>query len=239
MDRNADNSPTDVLVSTLLEIASALRFECRVDPQELSQPVSRSSEAASDMGLASRLDPPRSTLAGGKGLIVDCYAILISKLPAAESDTSRGNPDLHLEVARQQRRAAVALTWLPSVMRTDLNLFMVAPPGAAESPEWVDFAALAERNEQVCRKLVWLPPADASAWKSSAKSFCNRTFLARPWAAQNQPSGFPQLDPLAGLRQADDRTARWLALIEQGVEEDSDLADALLGETGTESPNVP
>jgi hypothetical protein len=113
-------------------------------------------------------------------------------------------------------------------MRSDLNLFIVAPPGSSESPEWSDFAAQAERNEHVCRKLVWLPPEEAKHWKVSARTFCERTFLARPWMAQNQPSGSAQLDPLAGMLQGEGRMAKWLTLMENEIEEDSDLAEALM-----------
>jgi hypothetical protein len=56
-----------------------------------------------------------------------------------------------------------------------------------------------ERNERICRKLVWLPPADCEDYEASLNAFMKRTFLAFPWLPQN----FSESAVLAGPRGLD------------------------------------
>lgn len=228
METNRAETPTVALVQILEEIATSLNMRWERNPDALTNPLSRAAEV-SQVTITERKAATGSTsVERTAGVFVDFHSVLISDLPSETTSTRVTIDDLQLKLVGQQRRAAIALTWLPASMRSDLNLFIVAPPGSSDSPEWSDFAAQAERNEHVCRKLVWLPPADSKQWKVSARNFCERTFLARPWLAQNQPSGSAQLDPLAGILQDEGRMAKWLSLMENENEEDSDLAEALM-----------
>ncbi|WP_088260120.1 ABC-three component system middle component 1 [Fimbriiglobus ruber] len=221
-------TPAVALVQILEEIATSLSMRCERNPNALTRTASKASDMAKEAGMDTTAFTSVASEDRCAGLFVDYHAILISDLPAPKTGADLVVEELHTKLASQQRRAAIAMTWLPPSMRSDLNLFIVAPPGSSDSLEWSEFAAQTERNEQVCRKLVWLPPADKQSWRGSAKSFCERTFLARPWTAQNLPSGSAQLDPLAGILQGDHRMARWLAVMEKDTEEDSELADALM-----------
>jgi len=228
MEADRADNPTIALVQMLEEIATSLSMRWERNPDALTNPVSRATEVSKVTSTQSKAVQVSSPEEQTAGVFVDFYAVLISDLPTETSSTRVTIEDLQSKLVLQQRRAAIALTWLPSSMRSDLNLFIVAPAGSSDSTEWSDFAAQAERNEHVCRKLVWLPPADSKQWKVSARNFCERTFLARPWIAQNQPSGSAQLDPLAGILQGEGRMAKGLSLMENEDEEDSDLAESLM-----------
>lgn len=68
----------------------------------------------------------------------------------------------------------------------NIIMFCVAPPGSIDQSEWEVFAAKVERDDMVCRKMVWLPSEDID----DANAFLDRTFLARPWdkAVQQGPN---------------------------------------------------
>ena len=38
-----------------------------------------------------------------------------------------------------------------------------------------------ERNDLVCRKLVWLPPKKANENAQALREFVRRTFISKPW----------------------------------------------------------
>lgn len=85
---------------------------------------------------------------------------------------------------RYHGQAAITRSWLPESMTDDLCLMLVGPEGSAVDPFWVAEAAEIERNDFVCRKLVWLPPPPAAGDEELTKSldrFVGRTFLAEPW----------------------------------------------------------
>ena len=223
MDSENAPTPSFTLFRVLDETAQALGFESTHNPPALCQAMSRAEDIANEVGVPTRASVAHPNSRADLSLIIDCYAILIAQLV----DPTSGS-DPQAQMAAQQRRAAIALTWLSPSERGDLNLFLVAPPGAVGSTHWPDFAAQVERNEQVCRKLVWLPPSDSADWESSAIGFCNRTFLARPWLQQFRLAAEPRLDPLGHLAQGDPLMAKWLSLMEQMGEEDVELIDALV-----------
>src|ERR1039457_983031 len=60
---------------------------------------------------------------------------------------------------------------------TNITMFCVAPVGCIDLDGWKTFAAKVERDDMVCRKLVWLPREDFD----DVNVFLDRTFMARPW----------------------------------------------------------
>jgi hypothetical protein len=223
MASNDFNSPAAALLQVLVASADKLRFESRLNPPELCQVMSRSEGMAAELGIPGKPPTSLGQNAGAASLIIDCHSILLDQLVEGED-----GPDIEAQVAAEQRRAAIALTWLPPAMRSDLNLFLVAPAGSAGSSTWSDIAARVERNEQVCRKLVWLPSAEKSTWEEQAARFCDRTFLARPWFGQTRFETEPRLDPLGRLMEQDPVMARWLSIVDIDEGGDYDLIDALV-----------
>jgi hypothetical protein len=128
-----------------------------------------------------------------------------------------------------QQFAAIARTWLSAQYSDDLNLFLVGPIGSSEEPEWRNFSEAVERNELVCRKLVWLPSKDDATWSEEIDRFIKRTFLAEPWYRADGKVGVP-LDSLSDVYTDFEN---WLAVIDRpeftGIDRDYDaLVTALL-----------
>jgi hypothetical protein len=134
---------------------------------------------------------------------------------------------------RFMNQAAIARSWLPSEASEDLNLFFVGPVGSDVLKEWRDIAARIERDDRVCRKLVWLPPTQAGEQKLSLDQFLSRTFLARPWKDAEGPSQ-GELDQLSSLgeRLAGDDTPgeaveAWLRILRSPPSDNYDLVQQL------------
>jgi hypothetical protein len=68
----------------------------------------------------------------------------------------------------------------------------------AELADWRQVVDLAERDETVCRKIVWIP--DPDALEDSFEAFRARSFLATPWHASGITLNAP-LDHSQGLAQ--------------------------------------
>lgn len=97
---------------------------------------------------------------------------------------------------RYRNQAIIARSWLDADA-ANLQLFLAAPPGAAgDDATWHEFAALIEADDRVCRKVVWLPPADSV--RESAAEFLSRTFLASPWKATMVSEAAP-LDSMSAI----------------------------------------
>jgi hypothetical protein len=102
----------------------------------------------------------------------------------------------------------------------NIAMFCVAPPGTQHRPEWVILAGKVERDDMVCRKLVWLPSND----HDNVDSFLDRTFFARPWdQAMHQGP-----EALAVLAESLDVPTEWMARLMDTDLEGADLLHALL-----------
>jgi hypothetical protein len=237
MPSSNTSTPSSFLFDLLVQRAVSLGYDAIRNPLQLVQTRSRADKIAPEVGVPSQPPFDQVTSREDQGLLIDCCSVLIAQFSDAMDHAARQS-----KLAAQQRRAVIALTWMEPVLRSDLNLFILGPPGSDDVPEWVDFAWHVERNEQVCRKLVWLPPTEQDEWMQSAEAFCDRTFLARPWRAQPYPSTEPRLDPLSHLAEGDPLMARWLAVIEKTDDADGELIDSLVEawvSHEVEPPHVP
>ena len=107
----------------------------------------------------------------------------------------------------------------------NIVMFCLAPPEAETIPDWLPFSAKVERDEAICRKLVWLPET------TSVEAFLDRTMLARPWEKAVE-QGPEQLNALAASLAV---PAGWMGLLSQDGLEGTDLIEALLSvEEGNE-----
>ncbi|WP_146597744.1 ABC-three component system middle component 1 [Novipirellula aureliae] len=127
------------------------------------------------------------------------YAIQIGEL-GRELITGEWDDEYYGELISQwhgyQQYAAIARTWLLSDFSDDLNLFLVGPSGSKDEREWQNFSQIIERNDLVCRKIVWLPGKNDHNWSKELEEFLERTFLAEPWKASGATSGI-NLDALS------------------------------------------
>lgn len=97
------------------------------------------------------------------------------------------------QMRRYRNQATIARSWLGSDA-PNLQLFVTAPSGALRDPAWRQLAAEVEADDRTCRKLVWL--FDGSPTLDGAKGFFERTFIARPWPAEQLTQ---QLDSMANV----------------------------------------
>jgi len=102
----------------------------------------------------------------------------------------------------------------------NIVMFCIAPSGHQDQPEWKMMAGQFERDDLVCRKLVWLP----SSGLDNARNFLDRTFLARPWdmAVQQGP------DELAALAESLAVPTEWMKRLMDSELDGADLLNALL-----------
>ncbi len=124
---------------------------------------------------SARLEPG-DLPAHARGVRVGRYAIVLSLLPEAANEEGVSEA-----VRRVRNQCVVARSYLSSPAALDLHALVVGPRGSEGSDRWRALALLAERDDRVARKLVWLRPENAAADQQSFDDFTRRTFLARPW----------------------------------------------------------
>jgi hypothetical protein len=111
-----------------------------------------------------------------RGVQIGRYAVLLTLLPEAPDEEGIG------EVVRRVRnQCVVARSYLSPAAALDLHAILLGPRGSEGVDRWKALALIAERDERVARKLVWLRPREASAEEQSFANFAKRSFLARPW----------------------------------------------------------
>jgi len=80
---------------------------------------------------------------------------------------------------------------LSQAMVNDLNVIFVLEPTESNCKTLNDLSNEIERDDRVCRKLVWLK----GQYGKPVESFLDRTFLARPWTSAS-PATADALLPL-------------------------------------------
>lgn len=154
----------------------------------------------------------------------DNYALILADLG---SDWKLGR-DIWLLA---QAEVAFLRTSVAPGRNEDFMLMFVTNAGADREPEWIALAAEIERNDRVCRKLVWLPPAAADKTDESVQSFLGRSFLARPWLYVS-PEALTALD---AAKNPSDLLGDWEAILDQNLLREPDyitLIRALIEKEG-------
>lgn len=120
-----------------------------------------------------------STLAEVVDLETRAFVVGLHPIILSELGTDLKVAPMHWSAAQQQ--AAGARTTVAADSGEDLVLIMIGPSGSRESAEWRSFAMEVERDDLVCRKLVWLPPNESTENEAELQYFLCRSFLAKPW----------------------------------------------------------
>jgi hypothetical protein len=176
------------LMPLMIEAARATGTAVTEAPEQLSG--SRfNSEVLSDAIVGATLgrregDLPHHVAAA----ILDGIPVLFGMLVGSALQTS-----IDQQMRRYRNQATIARSWLGSEA-PNLQLFVTAPSGALRDPTWRQLAAKIEADERTCRKLVWL--FEGSPTLKDAKGFFERTFIARPWPAEQLTE---QLDSMANV----------------------------------------
>lgn len=156
-----------------------------------------------------------------RSAIIDVYAVYVGALGKTEDAAE----DFLLS---HHRRAAWARSWLDVGMKENIYIFLSGPPGSGnrERTRWKDLAYAIERDERICRKLVWLPSDDNSKWKQEADEFCDRTVFAEPWRL---PDDVGELDPVTDILSDSEVPPAWREVLLRRISETNPpLADVLL-----------
>lgn len=202
----SEPKPIDALIAALVECAARRKFQVTRDPEQLSQIRTKSASIQPAFGdgseTGSQLRPEMAKVAAPIGMFIkshSSYAIHIGQL-GGELVTGEWEDDYYRKLISHwhgyQQYAAIARTWLLSDYSDDMNLFLVGPPGSKDEIEWQNFAQVVERNDLVCRKLLWLPGKNNHEWSTELSGFLDRTFLSEPWKGTATTSGI-NLDALS------------------------------------------
>ncbi len=116
------------------------------------------------------------------------------------------------------------------------HIFLCAV-GATASTDWRNVIDLAERDEKVCRKMVWLP--DSKALNVSYEDFRARTFLAAPWSVVNEQLN-ARLDTNQGLAAklltdsglAEAAVPKWIEIVNQSANDPDTMVTRLVDARG-------
>tara|TARA_B110001469_G_C9648769_1_gene329854 strand:+ start:3360 stop:3962 length:603 start_codon:yes stop_codon:yes gene_type:complete len=133
---------------------------------------------------------PHDTEIAAKIISIDQYTLVIGELASRIDNVIE-------DWSKLQGFAAQVRTRLTPSRNEDVLLFLVGPEiNEDDFPEWKSRATQIERNDLVCRKLVWLPTKQENTVEISLTSFIERTFLSRPWSNTTSAKQ-PELDKLS------------------------------------------
>lgn len=129
-------------------------------------------------------------------VIPDIFGIRLGAYPAIVASVTLGSPaDMQEALRPLHSQMVIARSYMSPPELINAHILLCAT-GASPKADWRKALDLAERDETVCRKLIWLP--DPKKLEASYEDFRNRTFLAAPWEAANERSD-ASLDLAQGL----------------------------------------
>jgi hypothetical protein len=123
------------------------------------------------------------------GMRLGAYPVIVAPIVLHDIERMRASLRMlhnQMVIARSYMRAEEVINAHIMLCVTDTNA----------QADWRRIIDLAERDEAVCRKVVWMPEADAV--DTSYEAFVARTFLAQPWRSLDTVCNAP-LDHNQGL----------------------------------------
>ncbi|MDX0333227.1 hypothetical protein GOC48_24350 [Sinorhizobium meliloti] len=205
----------EVLKSLLAKAAVQLSWKAD-DVNDFTSPTFRSRP----------VEPDEKPIDGLFGLRLGQYPVIVAPiaLDTVESVTSA------LKKLHAQMVVARSYMYEREVINAHLFLCATSP---TPTGDWQRLVDLIERDETVCRKVVWIPKQ--AALQESFDGFLARTFLSMPWAEVEAVSDAPldQTHELAerilerhGLRL--ETAKRWVLLTEQLMDDPESLVTELV-----------
>lgn len=165
------------------------------------------------------------------GLRLGAYPVIVAPvILGSVEEMQRSLRTLHSQVV-------IARSYMRPKEVINTHLFLCAVNPEPES-DWRSVVDLAERDEAVCRKVIWLPvPNDIGA---SFDAFCARTFLAAPWqqadqrfdASLDSNQGLA-LKLLSGRGLSEDAARRWIDIVDRLKDDPDAMVIELAGAGGT------
>ena len=199
----------DEMVSRLIEGAESLGWESQATPL-LTARNFRGRETDAEVRLPDN----------ARGIMLGRYPVLVSEISLASQE------QLVADLKAAHNQMIIARSYLRSEQIIDAHILFVIGQTQLET-DWRRQIDRIERDETVCRKLVWMP--HIASLDDSFAAFRDRTFLSRPWTITNEQSDAP-LDEneelvervlrAKGLSQL--AAATWVQLAQSGLD-DTDL----------------
>lgn len=180
-----------------------------------------------------RTDDPRSGLPKiSFGLRLGAFPVLVAPI------TLEGIDEMKLALRALHSQMVIARSYMRPEEVINAHIMLCAT-STSELADWRQVVDFSERDETVCRKVIWIPQADAL--KASYAAFLARTFLATPWLAAETTLNAP-LDRNRRLAQrtlirhglSEAAAERWVLLAEQ-YGGDPDTLVAQLAQTRSEA----
>jgi hypothetical protein len=209
----------EILCEKLKASAKVLGWPATMEP-DFAAPKFRGRQDASAAAL------PEITI----GLRLGAYPLLIAPISLSSTDEMQASlRALHnqMVIARSYMRAE-------EVINAHIMLCVTA---TNPQVDWRGIIDLAERDETVCRKVVWMPNKDAL--DASYDHFLARTFLAQPWRSLEAVLNAP-LDHNQGLAErilishglSEHAAKQWVALAEAYKDDPDGLIPQLVAARG-------
>lgn len=119
---------------------------------------------------------------GACGLRLGAYPVVVAPVALGSVE------DMQKSLRRYHTQMVIARSYMRPEEVINAHLFLCAIDPATKG-DWRSVVDLAERDETVCRKVIWLP--ESSALDASFEAFRARTFLASPWDAADERHDAP------------------------------------------------
>lgn len=169
----------EILQKIIIERAAKEGLTITQNPDRLLDPIMHTAKLMHN--IASEQAPYKMAMkrVEMEALQVGSYSILIAKL----LDSTLAE----FALRDYYTQAAIARGVLGN-RDDDLYLFLIGPEGSRTDERWQRLALGIERDESICRKLIWLPSDEENLGRlqREAEMFCERTFLARPWLFEQE-----------------------------------------------------
>lgn len=170
----------------------------------------------------------------------NAYGLRLGAYPVVVAPVTLGSvEDMQASLRKLHTQMVIARSYMRAEEVINAHLFLCAI-NPASSGDWRSVIDLAERDEGVCRKVVWIP--DAAALDASFESFRSRTFLASPWDVADERRDAP-LDSNQGLAQrilvqhglTDEVAAAWIGVVDRLREDAETMVSQLVAVPGSQS----
>lgn len=170
-------------------------------------------------------------------LAEDAFGVRLGAFPAIVASVTLGTPmEMQEALKPLHSQMVIARSYMAQSELINAHIFLCAVNSSPES-DWRKALDLAERDETVCRKLIWLP--DARKLDDSYDDFCKRTFLAAPWEAASERKD-AALDLAQGLAARllveagldQDTTDQWIDIVNQSDQDAGTMVERLVRARG-------
>ncbi|MDX8449624.1 ABC-three component system middle component 1 [Mesorhizobium captivum] len=205
----------EILKSLLVEATEKVGWKA-IEVRDFTSPTFRSRPT----------EPETKPTDGLFGLRLGQYPVIVAPIGL---DTVEG---VTLALKKLHAQMVVARSYMYEREVINAHLFLCAT-SPTPTGDWLRLVDLIERDETVCRKLVWIPKQ--TAVQESFDAFLARTFLAMPWAHVKAISD-AQLDQTHELAQrllekrglTKEVAQQWVSLAERLIDDPESLVTELV-----------